>query len=150
MSDSWNIGASTYCNSASTRCINDPVNRRRESDDNLHSCGTEPVDTQMRVSRHVLVYHLVKESLGDGPVGRWHQLSHSHIMNQIFISKIVSVPGTPIHHATRCVPLVERRKAATARVEVKFKLPSQGDATERSYAAEVICVRSTILGRGLD
>lgn len=33
-------------------------------------------------------------------------------------------------------------------VEVKFKLPSQDDATERSYAAEVICVRSTILGRG--
>jgi len=104
----------------------------------------------MRASRRLLVRHLAKESLAtDRPAGDTNFLAHIYIMNQILISEIVP-RGIPIHHATRCVPLAERRKAATTRVEVKFKLPSQGDATEGSYVAEVICVRSTILGRRLD
>lgn len=122
--------------SATNRCTNVPVSQRRES--TLNAEGK-------RLTRgcHVAISGNSLRATGSSLSRRYIYI---YITNQILISEIVP-RGTPIHHATRCVPPAERRKA---RVEVKFKLPSQGDATERSYAAEVICVRSTILGRGPD
>lgn len=117
MSDSWNIGAPTYCNSVPIRdVLMSPLPRTTRIYTRANAGSIS--HTSLLSSREA------KESLSRR-VGRRpaDTFSYSRAMNQILISEIVSRSVLP---DTSCNTLrVSPSRSDARQVEVKFKLPSR-------------------------